>query len=94
MISRIGWKPTIRLPSCDTFGPIIQVLAVASLMKLLRAFAMRNISVGTPLCGATTGYRAKMSRARGREMRAKTRPVIIASSIMPMKFSVVATIWP
>ncbi len=82
------------MPSCDTLGPIIQVFATASLMKLLRAFAMRNISVGTPSWGATTAYLAKMSLARGREMRAKTRPVIIARSTRPAKLSVAETRWP
>ena len=75
-------------------APSIQSFAVASVMKLLRALATRKISVGTPSWSAMTGLRAKISRARGREKRAKTSPVITAISTRATKFSTVATRWP
>ena len=44
--SRSGSKPTNRLPSALVVARSIHSLAVASLMKVLRALAMRKISVG------------------------------------------------
>jgi hypothetical protein len=38
----------------------------------------------------TTGWLAKMNRARGREKRAKISPVITARNDMPVKISTVA----
>ena len=60
-------------------------------MKPLRAFTSRTIGVGAPSCACTTGWRAKISRARGREKRAKIRPVTAAVAIRLRKISTVAT---
>jgi hypothetical protein len=91
LMSRMRSKPTSCLPSFDTAGRSIQSFAAASVMKLLRALAMRKMRVDMPLCWVTTGYLAKMMRARGRAKRANTRAVITASSRSPVKFSAVAT---
>ena len=63
-------------------------------IALCRALAMRIIRVCWPSRKVTTGCSAKMKRARGREKRAKIRPVITARKHMPVKISAVATAWP
>ena len=66
----------------------------ASTIWFPRAFAMRNMSEGVPSQAVTTATRLKSTRAVGREKRAKTRPVVTASPIIPSSASIVTRTFP
>ena len=59
--------------------------------ELPRWLAARNISVGTPSKLVTTATLEKISRAKGREKRAKMMPVNRAMIKMPVKLSAVTS---
>src|SRR3954469_4556912 len=63
----------------------------AATMALPRAFATRNMRVGTPSMVAITALREKMRRAVGRENLANTSPVVVATSRIPHKASTTTT---
>jgi hypothetical protein len=70
------------------------IAASASRIWLPRWLAARNIRAGTPLKGVITATRLKITRAVGRDTRAKIRPVAMATMPRPVKASAVITMLP
>ena len=65
-----------RMYDPPPWSPQCHSRAVALVIALWRAFAKRSMSVRLPSWLPINGCRAKMSRALGREKRAKISPVI------------------